>query len=364
MLSLADQEASDPAKTGGKAAALARALQAGYPVVAGSVVPIDATAAILERACASFADGGERGARQAVAAAQIAIARSSIIGLLEAAPPLVVRSSTNLDGDGRFAGAFASYGGLGPSDLATAVRGCLGSLFSRQARSRLESSGVAFEDVRMAALIQPELSTSRGGWAAIHVGDVEVAWTSGHPGPLLAGAVTGKRSIVDDGDPDPTLKGVAALMRSIHADFGARSIEWGSVGSDVWLLQVNAREQHGDAENNVESNEVTEAAGSARVRGTPGSPGVAHGLVVELDRPEDVALLKPGDVAVVNEPLNAYAPALWIASGLVSRGGSSAAHLCHVARALHVPVVVNVDLPVGTRAITLDGDAGVVWAIS
>jgi PEP-utilising enzyme, mobile domain len=56
-------------------------------------------------------------------------------------------------------------------------------------------------------------------------------------------------------------------------------------------------------------------------------------------------LAPPRPVIVASYPLPWYAPLLMGAAGLVTRGGSSAAHLIGVARSLGVPAVTSCDLP-------------------
>jgi phosphoenolpyruvate-protein kinase (PTS system EI component) len=51
---------------------------------------------------------------------------------------------------------------------------------------------------------------------------------------------------------------------------------------------------------------------------------------------------------------------LWDAAGLVTESGSPAAHLFESARALRVPAVCGVSLPLGDRIVAVDGHAGVV----
>ena len=108
-------------------------------------------------------------------------------------------------------------------------------------------------------------------------------------------------------------------------------------------------------------------------RGLAASPGRTVGRRTFLASPAQGDRLRHGDVLVVDEPLPAYGQLLWIASGVVSSGGSAAAHLCEVARSLHVPAVVGVRMAgddadrsadrggPGIPAIAVDGDRGAVW---
>jgi len=77
--------------------------------------------------------------------------------------------------------------------------------------------------------------------------------------------------------------------------------------------------------------------------------------------------LPPRSVLVAGRPLPRYAPLLMGASGLVTKGGSEAAHLVEVARALGVPTVVGCDLE-GVRTgggmlVAVDGHSGAVHVL-
>jgi phosphohistidine swiveling domain-containing protein len=117
----------------------------------------------------------------------------------------------------------------------------------------------------------------------------------------------------------------------------------------------------------------TVIAAGRPLRGTPASPGMGCGHVVVVD--EQAALtaaerggLRPRSVIAAARPLPRFAPLLMNAAGLISQGGSEAAHLVEVARSLGVPAVLGCDLsvlvpPSGGYA-ALDGAAGVVSVLS
>ncbi len=64
LISLDDPAAPRAEATGGKAAALARARQAGLPALAGSVAPIREGAAALRAGCAALREAGRSAARR------------------------------------------------------------------------------------------------------------------------------------------------------------------------------------------------------------------------------------------------------------------------------------------------------------
>ena len=128
---LADRVARDPGHVGVKAARLAAAAAAGLPVLAGRVLPTEASSDAVARGSGKLEDGS------GVPAAYLTAMDTSVPGgLAEELVPgttsddqlLVVRSSTALDDDGRWSGAFTSYLGVRAIDLPTAVKGCWASI--------------------------------------------------------------------------------------------------------------------------------------------------------------------------------------------------------------------------------------------
>jgi pyruvate,water dikinase len=106
---------------------------------------------------------------------------------------------------------------------------------------------------------------------------------------------------------------------------------------------------------------VARAVGERRP-GVPASAGRATGRAHRVSAPEDASRLEPGDVLVVEHPVPALAPFLWERGGVVAASGSPGSHLCEVARSIHVPMVVGVDLPeLAGEVVALDGDTGETW---
>lgn len=379
LVSLDDPEALDPAIVGVKAAGLAAARQCGLPVLAGVVVPVAAGRAAIEfGACTLEADGPGR-ARLAVdrfavddeLAAQVQ-ARSAELG-----EQLIVRSSTALDGDGRWSGAFTSVGDVRPDEVAGALRGCWSSVFRPDALNRFRLTGVEPCDAGMAVLIQRQLRPSCGGMAEVQAdGRVSIWAAAGAPGPLLAGLSVGVRgSIGQDGEADAALDGLpadrsvlAALSDACvraHRELGANRFEWAIEDGQPWILQLDrtASDGTGAAAQAVDPEGRT-------FRGFAASPGRATGRAIHLG-PDDLnpAPDVTGAILIVDDPLPVFAPLLWQAIGLVALRGNAAAHLCGVARSLHVPAVVgllsfdpNAGPSLEARHVTVvvDGDSGAV----
>ena len=107
--------------------------------------------------------------------------------------------------------------------------------------------------------------------------------------------------------------------------------------------------------------------------GSPASAGRAVGRIASSGRlagSTDEPWPSPGRVLTLRHPTPDHGPQLWDALGLVTELGSPGAHLCQIARSLHLPAVVGVavgDAPLDLTAcgsdavVGLDGDTGSVW---
>nr|MBA3363872.1 hypothetical protein [Actinomycetota bacterium] len=189
-VAIAHREARDPAHVGVKAAALAAASGAGLPVIPGWVIPLDASSDAIARGRGALEVGS--GASGYLAAMESVVPADLTEELTRRAAPddrrLVVRSSTLLDDDGRWSGAFTSYVGVGASDLATAVRGCWASAFSTDALARCRETGIEVETLRIGVLVQSFLAFEVGGTARVRPdGTVAVSATRGGPAGVVGG---------------------------------------------------------------------------------------------------------------------------------------------------------------------------------
>jgi phosphohistidine swiveling domain-containing protein len=247
LLSLDEPAARDPALTGVKAARLAQARAGGLPVLPGRVVPVDASRAAMRvgaetlgrsasaaAACLAVSGVGlDQGVRRDLLSAGREIERSTI-----------VRSSTSVDGDPRWAGAFSTYLDVADADLLTAVTGCWASTFTRDAVERSEAIGVRPWDGGMGVLVQPYVAFDLGGTAEVDPdGTVRITAASGGPAGIVGG---GRSGVVvelpsDNSHDDPALRDVATLVRSVRRATGFDAIEWGAVSDDVFVLQVSSR---------------------------------------------------------------------------------------------------------------------------
>lgn len=187
------------------------------------------------------------------------------------ADAVVVRSSSPLEGEGRWAGAFTSYVGIAPNQIDVAVRGCWASAYSRDVLERCEHEGVDPASLRLAVLIQPAIAFEAGGAARIDSdGIVHITATRGSPAGLMTGWEAGEEILVDPRSSVPAggsrivggegVISVANLTRRVQALLGDDAIEWGSAPRFGVLLLQSKR-----------TNPISAVAVPERAPASPGS---------------------------------------------------------------------------------------------
>jgi Pyruvate phosphate dikinase, AMP/ATP-binding domain/PEP-utilising enzyme, mobile domain len=166
-------------------------------------------------------------------------------------PALAVRSSSVLEGEGEWSGAFASYVDVGLPEIEKAIAGCWASTFTVSTLERFEAVGLRPEAAPMAVLIQPLIRPEFGGMARLDQNDeVEVIGIKGSPAPLVQGWETGVRLVIAPGGEivgsDDTISylgfdlitEVTRQLRAAHRSTGANTCEWGWADGRLSLLQL------------------------------------------------------------------------------------------------------------------------------
>src|SRR6266700_932372 len=412
LLDLDDPACLDPLAAGAKAARLAAARAGGLPALPGVVVPVAAARDALAGGLAALTTQGRHAAQLRVMSAGVTPALAAELRHRGAqlGDRLVVRSSSPLEASGAWSGAFTSYLGVRPDELATAVAGCWAAALGRDALERATRLGRDPADLALAVLIQPEVEPLVSGTAAVtEKGDgVRVIGVEGAPAPLLTGwsaglAVEVRAGAVTNGRDAArqlgaaTVLAVARLAEAVAATFGDDTIEWAAVEGRPLLLQSAACERRPPSTSQPQFGSrveaarahLTTAAGSPRVadraelhthaaamehgerfQGQPAAPGIAAGPARVAGQPQQPPPLQEQRperaVLVARYPLPPLAPLLWGAAAMVTSGGSPAAHLFHVARSLGVPAVAACGALEGQLApaqevlLAVDGGAGVV----
>ena len=283
LIWLDDAGCLDARTCGDKAARLARARGHGFPVLPGFVIPASASHLVLEQAV-STTTKGLFGARLAVMDADVGALAPAIEAARRLGPSVVARSSSPVEGSGRWAGAFSSFVGVPPDDLPTAVRGVWSSAIIDHPGDDPAADLTANtpRHVEMAVLVQPEVLPVLSGTARVETdGSVSVVSTTGAPAALVSGWVRGTTWHVDrtggvHGDEtDPTQRAivgqVGALAAALRDTTGDDVVEWAALDSDaggpgaprVVLLQCR-------------QDEATEAPQQERPAGVPGLLPIAR----------------------------------------------------------------------------------------
>jgi phosphoenolpyruvate synthase/pyruvate phosphate dikinase len=325
---------------GFKAARLGAAARAGLPVLPGWVVPVGLGKSAMGAGVDAIRANGVGAGRVAVLGQSLDTALAAELrGVVDVlGGRVIVRSSSQLEGDARWAGAFSSVTGVGPDDVASAVRSCWASAFAIDPLRRAEECGLELEALELAVLVQPEIVPEAGGVAWVRADGVIVEGVLGHPGALLAGWA--EAEALDAG----VVANVEALAGRVYAELGDELIEWAACDGEVWLLQAWQ-----SAPENREEPAMPMPVGGLRVAGRPGVPGMAAGPLVAGRPHQTMASDCRGAIVLVDRSVPALAPLLFGARGVISQAGAASSHLAEVARSLGVPMVT------GCRAETVTG---------
>jgi phosphohistidine swiveling domain-containing protein len=269
---------------GAKAAGLARAAGAGLAVLPGWVVPVAEARPAVGAGARAIRQGRPAAARRAVLRYRLddglaAELRQAVAGL---GGRVIARSSSPMEADPRWSGAFSSVAEVGPDDVVAAVRSCWASAFAVDPLKRLGACGLPPEALELGVLLQPEIRPVAGGVARVTGtgpagaggAEVIVEGVLGHPGALLSGWAEGASARVRlpagphgsdwlssqggewssrqgggllPGQPGAdelagligpeTVAAVAALAGRTWRLLGDDAIEWAADEGGVWLLQ-------------------------------------------------------------------------------------------------------------------------------
>jgi phosphohistidine swiveling domain-containing protein len=237
------------------------------------VIPVGADGGLLVAVAGTVEARGVHAARLAVMDSTAPSLTGFDVEMQALGNDLVVRSSSPLEDAPEYAGAFTSYVGVAPVELATAVRGVWASAL---VDPELAANGVGASAPKMAVLVQPRVDPSFSGTAQVSGDKVTVVAVAGSPGPLLTGWSRGDVAVVDHAGvargPAVAILGgvllaeVAALSRRVHDEVGDDLIEWAATAREVVLLQARRAARR----------PATAAAGA--------SPGVVPGAAAGVAR--------------------------------------------------------------------------------
>ncbi len=254
---LDDPTAVEVEISGAKGAGLARALGAGFPVLDGFVIPPVCSTPALQRAVDVLEERGTGGARMSIIGHELPDALLTQIEDFAAdmEPPLIVRSSSVLEGDGQWSGAFTSVPEIQRDEVVKATKSVWATTFSIEVLERFEAAEIKPGSAPMGVLVQPEVHPDYGGSAIIDgAGAVTISAVKGSPRDLMAGWVPGVRAVFENG----TLRGqeavdlmgedqvtaIADLALRVRETLGHNLIEWAILDGDPILLQVQDSVTH------------------------------------------------------------------------------------------------------------------------
>ncbi|MGI9595265.1 MAG: PEP/pyruvate-binding domain-containing protein, partial [Acidimicrobiales bacterium] len=254
---LDDPAAAQVAVGGAKGSGLARARAAGFPVLDGFVINPDASAPALDRAGEVLEQRGTGGARMAIIGYQLPEPLIDDINraAAELQPPLIVRSSSVLEGSGEWSGAFTSVPEILHGEVDKAAKSVWATSFSIEVLERFEAAEMEPGSAPMGVLVQPEIQPDFGGAAIVDAaGAVTVNAVKGSPRDLMAGWVAGTRAVLEEGVlrgqeavelmGEARVMAVAEMATSVKERLGHNLIEWAVADDDLILLQVQDSAVH------------------------------------------------------------------------------------------------------------------------
>ena len=256
VLDLDDHRSANPRLAGGKASWLARARHQGLPALPGIVLTAQASEPAMRHGADALVRRGSGGARLEVG--QLPLEAALLAHVREASSrlgsSLAVRSSSVLEGEGEWSGAFASYFDVAPSEVEKAISGCWASVFTAANLGRFQAVGLEPVAAPMAVLIQPVLRPEFGGVARIDQNeDVEVIGVRGSPASLVQGWESGIRALVGPGGVvDGSSESIASIgseliqevarhLRAAGRMTGANTSEWAFSDGQLCFLQLARR---------------------------------------------------------------------------------------------------------------------------
>lgn len=248
---LDDPAACEITTSGAKGAGIAKAKAAGFPVLDGFVIAPDCSEPALAKAVDVLDARGTGGARMAIIGHQL---DDDLVTEIEdhaqaLDAPLIVRSSSVLEGSGEWSGAFTSVPEIMHGEIGQATKSVWATTFAIEVLERFEEAGLEPGSAAMGVLVQPEIKPDFGGAAIVDsAGTVKIDAVKGSPADLMAGWVAGSRAVLEEGIlrgaeaidlmGEDQVMAIAQLALRVQSELGHNLIEWATVDDEVVLLQV------------------------------------------------------------------------------------------------------------------------------
>lgn len=166
---------------------------------------------------------------------------------------------------------------------------------------------------------------------------------------------------------DAKVKELAKLGAYIEKHYGhPQDIEWGMEDKKLYIVQsrpVTTLKQTNVSEEAQSLDSNKEAI--ILLTGLSASPGIASGPVRIVKSPEEIGVVKQGDVLVAEMTNPDYVPAMRKACAIVTDSGGKTSHAAIVSRELGVPAIVGSGKATSVlkdgMVITVDGTHGEVY---
>ncbi len=161
---------------------------------------------------------------------------------------------------------------------------------------------------------------------------------------------------------DQEIRELARIGRDVEKHYGHhQDIEWAFENGKFYLTQARPvttmREQHHE--------EPEDETAPLLLSGQPASPGVGFGRVRVCHDPNDIDIVKPGDVLVAEMTTPDFVPAMKRAAAIITERGGRTCHAAIVSRELGIPCVVGAGSATTSLAddseVTVDGSTGNVY---
>lgn len=322
---------------------------------------------------------------------------------------VAVRSSATAEDlpDASFAGQQETYLNVkGWEDVVKSVQMCWASLFESRAIFYRSDRGFSHFKIGIAVPVQLMVQSEVSG-IMFTVNpmtnnreeiSIEAAWGLGQP--VVSGEVTPDQYLVDKKSEkityrhlskqtwqmtlagnidvsrdhqevqklsDPKIKELASIGALIEKHYGRpQDIEWGMEDKKLYIVQsrpVTTLKQTNVSEEAQSLDSNKEAI--ILLTGLSASPGIASGPVRIVKSPEEIGIVRQGDVLVAEMTNPDYVPAMRKACAIVTDSGGKTSHAAIVSRELGVPAIVGSGKATTTlkdgMIITVDGTHGQVY---
>ena len=157
---------------------------------------------------------------------------------------------------------------------------------------------------------------------------------------------------------------LARIGRQVEDHYGHhQDIEWAWEGGKFYLTQARPVTTMKIA---ASDDDAGDESAEILVSGQPASPGVGFGTVRVIKDPNDIDIVKKGDILVAEMTTPDFVPAMKRASAIVTERGGRTCHAAIVSRELGIPCIVGVQGATHVLApddeVTVDGSKGNIYA--